>query len=227
MKLVILDCDGTLVDSQNGICEAMAYTFSGFGMPAPSREATLGIVGLSLPEAFSALVPGLDDKLRAQMVARYKSAFSEILTVPELIEPLFDGIGATIEGFARREDVVLGIATGKSRKGVDRLFAREGWAGRFATVQTADEHPSKPHPAMIYAAMAETGIAPERTVMVGDTTFDVEMARAAGVGALGVGWGYHSADELRVAGAHAVVARAHDLTEAIERYFAPAAGAAK
>ena len=100
---------------------------------------------------------------------------------------------------------MLGIATGKSRRGIDRLFEREGWASRFLTVQTADDHPSKPHPAMIRAAMAETGVGPERTVMVGDTTFDVEMALAAGVGALGVAWGYHPPEELREAGAHGII----------------------
>jgi phosphoglycolate phosphatase len=115
---------------------------------------------------------------------------------------------------------VLGIATGKSRKGVDRLFEREGWAGHFITVQTSDDHPSKPHPAMLHAAMADAGATPDRTVMVGDTTFDMEMARAAGVGALGVAWGYHSIDELRDAGAHAVVEACDSLTADIDAFFA-------
>jgi phosphoglycolate phosphatase len=220
MKLVILDCDGTLVDSQNGICEAMTHAFSSFGLVAPSRAATLAIVGLSLPEAFAALAPDVDAGLRAQMVERYKSTFTEIRRDPELHEPLFDGVAAAIETLGGRDDVVLGIATGKSRRGVDRLFAREGWAHRFTTVQTADDHPSKPHPAMLHAAMAETGVEPERTVMVGDTTFDMEMARAAGVGALGVGWGYHSVRQLQQAGAHAVIDACHLLTDGLDAFFA-------
>ena len=219
MKLVVLDCDGTLVDSQNGICEAMTHAFTGFGLVPPTRAATLAIVGLSLPEAFMALAPDHDDTLRAKMVARYKSAFLEIRREPDLHEPLFDGIAAAVEAFGGRDDVVLGIATGKSKKGVDRLFAREGWAHRFVTVQTSDDHPSKPHPAMLKAAMAEAGVGPERTVMVGDTTFDMEMAVAAGVGALGVGWGYHSVEELQRAGAHAVVGSCHDLTTDIDALF--------
>lgn len=219
MKLVVLDCDGTLVDSQNGICEAMTHAFTGFGLTPPSREATLAIVGLSLPEAFLALAPEHDDELRAQMVARYKSAFTEIRREPELHEPLFEGIAAAIEAFGRRNDVLLGIATGKSRKGVDRLFAREGWANRFVTVQTSDDNPSKPHPAMLAAAMAEAGVGPERTVMVGDTTFDMEMALAAGAGAIGAGWGYHSIDQLRRAGAHAVIEVSHKLTEDVDAFF--------
>lgn len=219
MKLIVLDCDGTLVDSQNGICEAMAYAFQGFGLTPPAREATLAIVGLSLPEAILALAPEVDDELRAKMVARYKSAFTEIRREPDLHEPLFEGIAAAIETFGRREDVMLGIATGKSRKGVDRLFAREGWGQRFVTVQTSDDHPSKPHPAMLRAAMAEVGVEPARTVMVGDTTYDIEMAIAAGTGALGVGWGYHSPAELQRAGAHSVIEASKNLAQEIDAFF--------
>lgn len=185
MKLVVLDCDGTLVDSQNGICEAMTHAFTGFGLAAPTREATLAIVGLSLPEAFAILAADHDERLRAQMVQRYKAAFLEIRRDPELHEPLFEGVAAAVEAFGARDDIVLGIATGKSRKGIDRLFERERWAHRFLTVQTSDDHPSKPHPAMLHAAMAEAGVTADRTVMVGDTTFDMEMARAAGTGEIG------------------------------------------
>ena len=220
MKLVVLDCDGTLIDSQNGICEAMVHAFSGFGLTPPAREATLAIVGLSLPEAFAALAPDHDAQLRAALVERYKSAFLEIRRDPALHEPLFAGIGAAIEAMSARDDVVLGIATGKSRKGVDRLFAREDWGRRFITVQTSDNNPSKPHPAMLHAAMAEAGVGPESTLMVGDTTFDVEMALAAGTGALGVGWGYHSPDELHAAGAHAVVGECDRLLPGVDAYFA-------
>lgn len=220
MKLIVLDCDGTLVDSQNGICEAMTYAFSGFGLTPPARESTLGIVGLSLPEAFAALAPEVDEGLRGKMVERYKSAFQEIRREPELHEPLFEGIAAAIEAFAHRNDLLLGIATGKSRKGVDRLFAREGWANRFVTVQTSDDNPSKPHPAMLAAAMAEAGVGPERTVMVGDTTFDMEMALAAGVAAIGAGWGYHSIEQLRRAGAHTVIETSDRLSEDLNTFFA-------
>jgi phosphoglycolate phosphatase len=129
-------------------------------------------------------------------------------------------VAAAIEAFGQRDDIVLGIATGKARRGIDRLFEREGWADRFLTVQTADNHPSKPHPAMVRAAMAETGVGPARTVMVGDTTFDVEMALAAGVGALGVAWGYHPPEELREAGAHGVVEICEQLVADIDALFA-------
>jgi phosphoglycolate phosphatase len=220
MKLVLLDCDGTLVDSQNGICEAMTYAFSGHGLAAPSRAATLAIVGLSLPEAFAALAPELNEGMRAALVDRYRKAFLELRRDPALHEPLFKGVRAAIDALAARKDIVLGIATGKSRRGIDRLFKREGWAERFATVQTADEHPSKPHPAMVHAAMVEAGVGPERTVMVGDTTFDIAMALAAGAGALGVAWGYHPVEELREAGAHGVVETSGGLPAAVDEHFA-------
>jgi phosphoglycolate phosphatase len=219
-KLVILDCDGTLVDSQNGICEAMTPAFSGLGLPVPSRAATLAIVGLSLPEAFAALAPDCTPAQRCKLSDRYKSAFLELKRDAAHHEPLFEGVGAAIEALmSGRKGVVLGIATGKSRRGIDRLFAREGWAGHFLTVQTAGEHPSKPHPAMVLAAMAEAGVGPKRTVMVGDTTLDMEMARAAGSGALGVAWGYHPVEELRAAGAHAIVQACQHLPCDIDANF--------
>jgi phosphoglycolate phosphatase len=219
MKLVILDCDGTIVDSQNGICAAMDHAFGALGLKAPAREATLAIVGLSLPEAFAALAPEHDEEARAALSQHYRRAFLELKRDPALHEPLFPGVAATIEALARRDDILLGIATGKARRGIDRLFEREGWADRFITVQTADNHPSKPHPAMIRAAMAETGVEAQRTVMVGDTTFDVEMALAAGVGALGVAWGYHAPDELREAGAHGVIESSERMIADIDELF--------
>jgi phosphoglycolate phosphatase len=226
MRLVILDCDGTLVDSQNGICEAMVHAFSGLGLAAPSRAATLAIVGLSLPEAFAALAPGCTSAERRKLSDRYKSAFLELKRDPALHEPVFDGMGAAVESLSGRKDVVLGIATGKSRRGIDRLFQREGWAKHFLTIQTADDHPSKPHPAMVMAAMREAGVAPGETVMVGDTTFDMKMALAAGSGALGVAWGYHPADELRAAGAHGVVEACQHLPDEIDAYFSQRENAA-
>jgi phosphoglycolate phosphatase len=197
----------------------MVHAFSGLGLAAPPRAATLAIVGLSLPEAFAALAPTCTPAERRKLSDRYKSAFTEIKRDPALHEPLFEGVGAAIEALSRRPDVVLGIATGKSRRGIDRLFEREGWAKHFLTIQTADDHPSKPHPAMVMAAMREAGTAPGETVMVGDTTFDMEMALAAGSGALGVAWGYHPADELRAAGAHGVVEACRKLPDDIDAYF--------
>lgn len=205
MTLVIFDCDGTIVDSQAGIVLSMDHAFRALGLVPPQRAQTLAVVGLSLPEAFAALAPDVDFDVRTDLAERYKSAFRELNHDPAETEILFPDAKSVIAALAANSDMKLGIATGKSRRGVDRLFDREGWHDHFVTIQTADDHPSKPHPSMILRAMAETGAKPEQTVMIGDTTYDIEMARTAGVGAIGVTWGYHHRSELEDAGAHTII----------------------
>jgi phosphoglycolate phosphatase len=129
-------------------------------------------------------------------------------------------MGEVVTALAGQQDVLLGIATGKSRRGVARILAREGWEGHFATIQTADDNPSKPHPGMVLRAMAETGVEPAATLMIGDSTYDIEMALGARTGALGVAWGYHAPERLRLAGAHAVVESADALLASIEAQLA-------
>jgi phosphoglycolate phosphatase len=220
MKLIIFDCDGTLVDSQNAICAAMEHAFATLGLAAPARADVLGVVGLSLPQAFAVLAGEHPPGVRAELAELYRTDFPRKRGDALLHDPLFAGIGEAVAALAQRHDVVLGIATGKSRRGVARILEREGWHGHFVTIQTADDNPSKPHPAMILRAMSETGAAPASTLMIGDTTFDIEMACSAGVGALGVAWGYHEPERLRLAGAHAVVPTCDRLIGAIEARLA-------
>jgi phosphoglycolate phosphatase len=220
MKLVIFDCDGTLIDSQHAIYGSMSLAFGAHGLPAPSRAEVLGIVGLSLPQALAVLAPRESEAMRHQIIDAYRSGFVGVRAQPDHQESLYDGISAAVATLAARTDLVLGIATGKSKRGVARLLAQEGWEGHFVTIQTADDHPSKPHASMILKAMAETGAAPHETIMIGDTTYDMEMALNAGVGAIGVGWGYHAGERLIDAGAHTVVNEGAGLLEAIERQFA-------
>jgi phosphoglycolate phosphatase len=205
LKLLIFDCDGTLVDSQHKICAAMHEAYSAHGLPVPARERLLSIVGLSLTEAFTALGEGAEGFPVQGLVERYKAASSAMRASQSEWEPLFPGARDAIDALAARADLVLGIATGKSRRGVEAVLGAHGLRERFATIQTADRAPSKPHPGMVQQAMAEVGADPEDTALVGDSVYDMAMARAAGATALGVAWGYHRPQALREAGATIVL----------------------
>ncbi len=203
-RLAVFDCDGTLVDSQANICVACERAFKAAGMVPPPRLEIRRIVGLSLVEAMQILVPQAGDALHRSLATDYKAAFHAMRISGELAEePLFDGI-AEILGTLAADGWMLGVATGKSDRGLAHILAAHGIADRFVTLQTADRHPSKPDPAMLFAAMAEAGAAPGDTAMIGDTSFDMAMARAAGARAIGVTWGYHDVHDLEQAGAHVV-----------------------
>lgn len=194
MRLVVFDVDGTLVDSQAQILGAMAQAFGRLGLKPPECAAVLEIVGLSLPQAMVRLAPDMTEDERAQLVDGYKQAYATMRA--QSLSPLYPGALAVLDHLAKDRSVMLGIATGKSRRGLVHLMAAHGWEGRFVTTQVADDHPSKPHPSMLHACLRETGVAAHQTVMVGDTAYDMEMARAAGVHALGVSWGYHPVSRL-------------------------------
>lgn len=204
MKLAIFDVDGTLVDSSAMIAASLTTAFTAEGLPVPDRTAMMSIVGLSLVEAMATLMPGESRALHERLGAAYKQAFWDHRMAGNHTEDLFDGAHALLAKLHARDDVVLGIATGKSRRGVAHLIEKHGFEGWFATVQTSDDHPSKPHPAMIAAALSETGLEPSAAIMIGDTSYDMAMARAAGVGAAGVAWGNHPRQELLQAGAHTI-----------------------
>lgn len=204
MKLAIFDVDGTLVDSQAMIQASIQAAFTAEGLPVPERKRALSIVGLSLITAMRTLAPGEDSARHDRLAEAYKQAFWELRAADAHPENLFDGAMDLLRKLHARDDVLLGIATGKSRRGVAHLMEKHGFGDWFVTVQTADDHPSKPHPAMIVAALAETGVMPGAAIMIGDTSFDIEMARAAGVGAAGVAWGNHHVDLLTHAGAHTI-----------------------
>ena len=203
VRLALFDCDGTLVDGQAGVVGAMEAAFAEHGLPAPDRHQVRRIVGLSLPQAIRMLLPEADDELNRELDASYRRIFRATRESGQLVEPLYDGIAALVTRLAA-QGWVLGVATGKSQRGLEHCLAAHSLTAHFATLQTADHHPSKPHPAMIEAALAETGAPRDACVMIGDTQFDMAMAVNAGVRALGVDWGYHTTQELFDAGAEAV-----------------------
>ena len=210
-RLAVFDCDGTLVDSQANICRAMEVAFDRAALPPPPRAAIRRIVGLSLVEAVAALLPDADDATHRALALDYKHVFRQLRTDGGLEdEPLFDGIGEVLQTLAAR-GWVLGVATGKSDRGLAHVLDVHGLSGRFATLQTADRHPSKPDPAMLLAAMRDTGAT--ETAMIGDTSFDMAMARAAGARAVGVAWGYHTVADLAAGGADVVADRVAMLPE--------------
>jgi phosphoglycolate phosphatase len=202
-RLAIFDCDGTLVDSQHNIVMAMNDAFDRAQLDPPGRAATLNVVGLSLIEAMQVLLPDANPAFHATMADNYKQAFWRLRGNGLVDEPLYDGISDAIDAL-EADGWLLGVATGKSDRGLAICLEHHGLTHRFVTLQTADRHPSKPHPSMIETAMADAGASPGTTVMIGDTSFDMMMARTANVRALGVAWGYHPADDLNAAGAHAV-----------------------
>ncbi len=202
-RLAIFDCDGTLVDSQHNIVAAMDGAFTGAGLTPPTRLETLSIVGLSLVPAIAALLPNDPEALHIHVAEGYKSHFQTMRANGELGEPLFDGIADLLDRL-EAAGWLLGVATGNSDRGLAHCLEVHGLMGRFVTLQTADRHPSKPHPSMIELAMAEAGASVETTVMIGDTSFDMAMAKNAGVRGLGVGWGYHAPQLLFDAGAESV-----------------------
>ena len=204
VRLALFDCDGTLVDSQHHICTAMEQAFAALGLPPPPRAIIRRQVGLSLAEVIRSLLPDADGGLHERLVAEYRAAFFELRSAGTIgAEPLYPGIAELLETLATL-GWRLGVATGKSDRGLAHILAHHGIARHFVTLQTADRHPSKPHPAMIEAALVEAGAAAQDAVMIGDTSFDMAMAVSAGVRAIGVGWGYHPNDELVAAGAVAV-----------------------
>lgn len=213
-RLALFDCDGTLVDSQHDIVEAMNRCFDAVKLTPPTRLETLAVIGLSLPNAMARLLPEAEDHFHEHLAEQYKLAFQQMRRTNGVSEPLYPGIAELVAKLAE-DGWMLGVATGKSDRGLNLCLTAHGIIDHFVTLQTADRHPSKPHPSMALQAMADAGAAPHSTVMIGDTSYDMEMAQNAGMRGLGVNWGYHSVEELKQAGAHAVAVDMDDLARHI------------
>lgn len=219
LKLVVFDCDGTLVDSQHMIVAAMNRAFSAHSLSLLPREKVLSIVGLSLEEAIRKLLPQEDGATVSLVKESYRQAFFHLREDPSLHEPLFPGAREALEQLAAREDVLLGVATGKSQRGLRNILELHDLHGHFMTLQTADEHPSKPHPSMMEQAMSDAGVTASQTVIFGDTSYDIVMGRDAGAHAVGVSWGYHDRDELMAYGAPHVLDHFDDLVPYLDAHW--------
>jgi phosphoglycolate phosphatase len=203
IKLAIFDCDGTLVDSGHTIHSALSDTFARHGRLVPPQDEAKRVVGLSLPEAMAALAPDAEGAEHAALADTYRDVFVGMRARGCVEEPLYPGIPELLDTL-EADGWLLAVATGKSDRGLRHCLDSHGLHGRFISLQTADRHPSKPHPAMALAAMADAGAEPGASVVIGDTAWDMGMARAAGTGALGVLWGYHDPAELLGGGAQAM-----------------------
>ncbi len=223
LRLILFDVDGTLVDSQADIITSMTAAFEHAELPVPDRSSILSIVGLSLPRAMAVLSPSSKPQTQDAMVDAYKAKYMALraATGSQNSSPLFPGIREVLDQLNSVPDHIMGVATGKSQRGLDALIQGHELERMFLTQQCADHHPSKPHPSMVLQAMSEIGVSPEQTVVIGDTSFDMEMARAAGVFAVGVSWGYHPRDRLREA--HIVVDQVGAMPDALNEIWRRAA----
>lgn len=221
LKLAVFDCDGTLVDSVATIYACMSEAFSGVGAAAPETREVRRVVGLPLDVAIARLAPELAAELHERIRDGYVDAFGARRRSDQVDEPLYPGTRELIDSWSAA-GWLLGIATGKGRQGLEATLGRHGLLDSFVTLQTADRVAGKPAPDMVLHAMADTGAEPRDTVVIGDTSYDMEMARAAGAAAIGVAWGYHEAEDLRRAGAMIVVedcaALDHAVVEVMEAH---------
>ncbi|TRD12660.1 HAD-IA family hydrolase [Erythrobacter insulae] len=216
MRLAVFDCDGTLVDGQADVCWSMERAFTRAGLTPPDPNAVRRMVGLSLGVAVRELAPGLADKQARDVTEFYKSSFRARREEGLLDEPLYDGMADLLHSL-HADGWSLAVATGKSDRGLVACLAGHNLTDLFVSLQTADRHPSKPHPAMLEAALFEAGAQPSEAVMIGDTSFDMHMGRAAGVRSLGVSWGYHPPQELLESGAEQVVDTMAELRAALDQ----------
>lgn len=218
VRLAVFDCDGTLVDSQHSIIESVRRAWAAEGLEPPGDDFIRTGVGLRLDFAIPRLAPDAPRALHDRLIERYKEAFFTIRQQPDHEEPLYPGTREALEALDK-EGVLLAVATGKSRRGLNATLDRHGLSDLFVVLKTADDGPSKPNPTILRDAVKEAGAEIDTTAMIGDTVFDISMARAARTHAIGVSWGYHPVDELKKAGAEAVIDRYAELPGLLNRIW--------
>ncbi|MEM7170180.1 MAG: HAD-IA family hydrolase [Pseudomonadota bacterium] len=215
--LILFDFDGTLVNSYRRILGSMAATFRARGLPIPAEEEILSLVGLQPVIIMGRLAPQLDQDTRASMAKTYVANSMRLCAEDKNLEPPFPGAVSTLKAL-RADGHLLGMVTGKSAAGLQQSMENLAWFEHFDDIRPGDSGPSKPDPTLILRAMAATKMDPDKTVMVGDTTFDIEMAVQAGVTPIGVSWGHHAVDDLRAAGARHVIENFGELQKILQGF---------
>jgi len=205
-RLILFDCDGTLMNSHHHIIAVMQASFAECGFAVPTRETVLPVIGLSLGLAVQRLLPDEEPDVAARITERYRELYH---TMPADY-CLFESVRETLEALLQR-GYWLGVVTGKSHAGLQQVLDEFELHRYFLVTRTADQCPSKPHPAMVMECMAEMGVGAGQTCVIGDALLDIQMARAGGVRALGVSFGVADSESLLETGAAHVVDRFSDL----------------
>ena len=218
IDFVIFDIDGTLVDSQNMIVQCLQLTCAQLGIACPeSRRQLLSGVGLPLPQAVKVALPHVTDDKIPQFIACFREHYVALMPDVLNLQPLFDGALPALQRL-QAAGYRLGICTSKAQAGLDAVLDAHNIRHLFASIKTPDQGPGKPDPFLLNQAMAEMNVAPQKTVFVGDSTYDIAAGIAAHSKTLGVTWGYHTAAELKKAGANKIVDAMDQLVPAIETW---------
>jgi phosphoglycolate phosphatase len=215
LRFVAFDLDGTLIDSASTIVASVLACWDACGFPEPTPESVRRIIGLPWEDSVRALLPGAGEPEFARIRTYHEEVRQGLRARPDRTEAPFPG---ALDLLARlqEQDYLIGLVTSRANNRLGELLEKHGLGGCFVTRKTADMGPGKPNPHLLIAAMDELGVSRDRTVMIGDTTFDVLMARNAGAAAVGVSWGVHDRDELIAAGAHRIAEAFDDLPSMIE-----------
>jgi phosphoglycolate phosphatase len=216
--LVVFDCDGTLIDSGHNIVTAMSEAWRHYSLEPPPANTIRRIVGLKLDEAITKLMPSDCDVDVANLVEAYIDAFSRFRDDPGYVEPLYPGVRKCLEDLSGA-GFGLGVATGKSQRGLARTLDGHNLSDIFSVLKTADDGPGKPNPDILLDAMLEMGIVAQNTAMIGDTIYDMIMAKDAAATAIGVSWGYHETDELLDSGAQTILNDCAELHPALQNLW--------
>jgi phosphoglycolate phosphatase len=208
-ELIVFDWDGTLMDSEARIVGCLRRAFRELEQPVPPPEEARDVIGLGLDQAMRRLHPSADETLRGELIRRYRYHF---LRADPSASPLFEGARETVAELHRRE-LLLAVATGKSRVGLEQALDDSGLRGYFHAQRCAEQTQSKPHPQMLLEILDELGVRAEDALMVGDTEYDMQMARNAGVPAVAVSYGVHEPERLLAHGPLACLDRISDLPD--------------